>query len=266
MSSARHNARSSESSFVARRSTSVKARRALPREFYERPTLDVARELIGKVLVHETPAGIASGIIVETEAYIGESDPACHAAPGPTRRNAPLYGPPGIAYVYLNYGIHYLVNAVTESEGWPAAVLIRALEPFEGEPLMRQRRAAAAGKRPDHFAAADLCRGPGNLTRALGISLHQNLRDLVASDLRIEDANLPEREVAWSPRIGINVGTEHEWRVYAVDSAAISGFRSRALTRASRDAGLRPAIRLQGPRSARPDGAKRRPRSPKAAR
>src|SRR4051812_44761415 len=118
----------------------------LSRDFYARPTLDVARALIGKVLVHETAAGSAAGVIVETEAYIGESDPACHAAPGPTARNAPLYGPPGIAYVYLNYGIHYLVNAVTESEGWPAAVLIRGLEPADGIPLTRRHRAHARGR------------------------------------------------------------------------------------------------------------------------
>src|SRR6188768_3175713 len=113
----------------------------LTRSFYERPTLTVASELIGKVLVHETRAGIAAGMIVEVEAYIGEDDPACHAAPGPTQRNAPLYGPPGYAYVYLNYGIHYLVNAITEPDGHPAAVLIRALAPVEGIRLMEKRRA-----------------------------------------------------------------------------------------------------------------------------
>ena len=205
-----------------------RGRKTLPREFYARPTLVVARELIGKLLVHETPAGLASGVIVETEAYIGESDPACHAAPGPTARNAPLYGPPGLAYVYLNYGIHYLVNAVTEPEGWPAAVLIRALEPHEGEPLMRRRRVKGTGKSAASYASAALCRGPGNLTRALGISLHQNLRDLTGSDLRIEDPRLPPRDLAWSRRIGINVGVEQEWRCYVSDSAAVSGRRNRS--------------------------------------
>jgi len=197
----------------------------LSRDFYARPTLDVARALIGKVLVHDTSAGLASGVIVETEAYIGESDPACHAAPGPTARNAPLYGPPGIAYVYLNYGIHYLVNAVTESEGSPAAVLIRALEPLEGEGLMRRRRARGTGRSARDFTAAELCRGPGNLTRALGITLRQNSSDLTASALRIEDRRLEARDVAWTPRIGINVGVEWEWRCVAVGSDALSGLK-----------------------------------------
>ena len=196
----------------------------LRRSFYSRPTLDVARELIGKVLVHETRAGLASGVIVEAEAYIGESDPACHAAPGPTKRNAPLYGPPGVAYVYLNYGIHYLVNAVTEAEGWPAAVLIRALEPRDGIPLMRRRRGSTTA-RP--IALDDLCRGPGNLTRALGIDLRQNLLDLTGSALRIEDHKLPARPIVWSRRIGISVGVEQEWRVSAADSGAVSGPRRR---------------------------------------
>ena len=103
--------------------------RETSRSFYDRPTLDVARDLIGKVLVHVRRGVRTSGVIVEVEAYIGESDPACHAAPGPTQRNEPLYGPPGHAYVYLNYGIHCLVNVVTEAHGSPAAVLLRALAP-----------------------------------------------------------------------------------------------------------------------------------------
>jgi DNA-3-methyladenine glycosylase len=197
----------------------------LPREFYARSTLDVTRALIGKVLVHDTPAGRTSGVIVETEAYIGEADPACHAAPGPTARNAPLYGPPGIAYVYLNYGIHYLVNAVTEAEGWPAAVLIRALEPLEGEPMMRRRRARGTARSARAFSTAELCRGPGNLTRALGISLRDNLLDLTSGPLRIEDRTLPPREVAWTPRIGIRVGVESPWRCVAVGSEALSGVK-----------------------------------------
>ena len=195
--------------------------RVLGRRFYARPTLEVAKDLIGKVLVHHARSGTASGVIVEVEAYIGESDPACHAAPGPTTRNAPLYGSPGFAYVYLNYGIHYLANAVTEPKGSPAAVLIRALEPKAGIPLMQRRR----GRRdiPVH----DLCRGPGNLTRALGITLRQNRFDLTRGPLRIEDQSEPKRRVSWSRRIGINVGIDQEWRVTAVGSPAISGPRQR---------------------------------------
>jgi DNA-3-methyladenine glycosylase len=198
----------------------------LPRVFYARPTLEVAQELVGQVLVHDTRAGTTAGVIVEVEAYIGESDPACHAAPGPTRRNAPLYGRPGIAYVYLNYGVHYLVNAVTEPEGSPAAVLIRALEPLDGETLMRRRRARGTGRGPASFATAELCRGPGNLTRALGISLRDNELDLTRGPLRIESRNLPRRAIAWSRRIGISVGVEAEWRVFAAGSAAVSGSRN----------------------------------------
>lgn len=204
----------------------------LPREFYARPTLDVGRDLIGMVLVHASAAGMASGVIVETEAYIGEVDPACHAAPGPTARNAPLYGPPGMAYVYLNYGIHHLVNAVTEPEGSPAAVLIRALEPLEGEPLMRRRRAQGR-RRGSDMDWADLCRGPGNLTRALGISIRHNRVDLTGGAVRIEDRRLGRREVVWGPRVGIRVGTEHPWRCTAVASRAVSLFKAGTVRAAS---------------------------------
>jgi DNA-3-methyladenine glycosylase len=180
--------------------------------------LTVAEELLGKVLVHRTPGGVAAGMIVEAEAYIGEDDPACHAAPGPTRRNAPLYGPPGFAYVYLNYGIHYLVNAVTESEGHPAAVLIRALHPVEGIALMTKRRAPGGGD----VAVTDLCRGPGNLTRALGITLTDNLGDLVSSRLVIEDRGFAVGDVSRGPRVGIRVGTERRWRCWITDHPAVS--------------------------------------------
>jgi len=196
----------------------------LPREFYNRPTLDVARDLIGKALVHVTPAGRASGLIVEVEAYIGEADPACHAAPGPTKRNAPLYGPPGIAYVYFNYGMHYLVNAVTEGVGAPAAVLIRALEPVEGMALMRKRRARGTQKRAADFDQNGLCRGPGNLTKALGISLPQNGLDLTGAELFIETSPVArDFPIAWGPRIGISVGTEQAWRCFVPGHPCVSG-------------------------------------------
>jgi DNA-3-methyladenine glycosylase len=192
----------------------------LPRSFYNRPTLDVTAEIIGKVLVHDVRGVRTAGAIVEAEAYIGEDDPACHAAPGPTKRNRPLYGEPGHAYVYLNYGIHYLVNAVTEAEGSPAAILIRALAPLEGLETMRRRRARVSGRAP---VDDDLCKGPGNLTVAMGIDLRQNDVDLTKKPLWIEDRGLRVDEVDWSPRIGIRVGTEHAWRCTWRAHASVSG-------------------------------------------
>ena len=172
------------------------------------------------------PARLTSGVIVETEAYIGESDPACHAAPGLTVRNAPLYGPPGFAYVYLNYGIHYLVNAVTEPEGSPAAVLIRALEPLDGETIMRRRRARGTGA-----ASRGLChRGvvPGPRQPGAGAGHHAE-RQPAGSDVVVaahRGSRPAGRDVIWGPRVGISVGVEHAWRCCAAESAAVSAFKA----------------------------------------
>ena len=201
----------------------------LPRAFYDRPTLDVASDLLGKVLVHNRRGVRTSGFIVEVEAYIGESDPACHAAPGPTARNAPLYGPPGHAYVYLNYGIHCLVNVVTESHGSPAAVLVRALAPLDGIEVMRRRRARAMKGRKHRPASvidtSDLCRGPGNLTMAMGITLRENRLDLLGPRLFIEDRGIDAGAIAWGPRIGIRVGADTPWRAWIAGHPAVSAIR-----------------------------------------
>ena len=198
--------------------------KVLERSFYSRPTLKVTEELLGKVLVHRTREGLASGVIVETEAYIGEDDPACHASFGRTARSEPLFGPPGIAYVYLNYGVHYLVNAVTEADGYPGAVLIRALQPLDGLELMQKRRA------PDGRAidAHDLCRGPGNLTKALGITIRDNRLDLSESKLTIEDRGIQVGTIATGPRIGIRVAVERPWRYWVEGHRAVSAHRKRA--------------------------------------
>ena len=196
----------------------------LDRDFYERPTLKVTEDLLGKVLVHRTREGIASGVIVEAEAYIGEDDPACHASFGRTARNEPLFGPPGFAYVYLNYGVHYLVNAVTEADGYPGAVLIRALQPLDGIALMKKRRGSNSRAIDEH----DLCRGPGNLTRALGISIADNRLDLSASELTIEDRGISVGTVARGPRIGIRVALERPWRYWVEGHRSVSAHRKRA--------------------------------------
>jgi DNA-3-methyladenine glycosylase len=199
----------------------------LPRSFYDRPTLEVARDLLGMVLVHKRRGVRTSGVIVEVEAYIGESDPACHAAPGPTKRNAPMYGEPGHAYVYLNYGIHSMVNIVTESAGSPAAVLIRALDPLDGVDVMRRRRGRAMKGRRRVKAASiathAVCQGPGNLTMAMGITLEEDGVDLIGRRLRIEDRGISVGAIEWSPRIGIRVGTDRPWRAFVVGHPAVSG-------------------------------------------
>jgi DNA-3-methyladenine glycosylase len=189
----------------------------LSRDFYARDTLSVARDLLGCSLVHEGPEGRVKGRIVEVEAYEGEDDPACHASAGLTPRTEPLYGPPGRAYVYLIYGMHHCLNAVTRPRGRPSAVLIRALEPEEGLELMRRPQGRAGNGR----AHRDLANGPGKLCRSFGLSLEHNRLDLTGRRLWIE-AGRPVERVAWTPRVGIRVGTERLWRAFDTDSECVS--------------------------------------------
>jgi DNA-3-methyladenine glycosylase len=165
----------------------------LPRRFYERATVDVARELLGKVLVH----GNTAGIIIETEAYLGQDDLAAHSAAGITPRTRVIFGPPGHAYIYLSYGIHDCLNIVAEPAGTPGCVLIRALEPIEGLDLMRSRRPAARTDR-------DLASGPGKLTQAMGITRAMNGVDLTRGELTVREPRIHRSfDVEITPRIGI---------------------------------------------------------------
>jgi DNA-3-methyladenine glycosylase len=178
--------------------------------FFARSVHVVARELIGCRLFY----GGCGGTIVETESY-ERDDPACHAYVGLTARTAPLFGPPGRAYVYLSYGIHSLLNAVAEPEGEAAAVLIRALEPTAGLEEMRSRR----GERPD----ADLCSGPGKLTDALGIGLDANDTDLGEDPFLLMPREPGwEGEIVTGPRVGITKAVERPWRFSLADSAYVS--------------------------------------------
>ena len=171
--------------------------RVLPRAFYERETEIVARELLGTVLECETDAGTASGIIVETEAYLGEHDLACHAVAGRTARTEPLYGPPGTSYVYFIYGMYWCFNAVTRAEGLPSAVLVRALEPLAGIDLMHKRRSRIRND-------VDLTNGPGKLCTALGIDGSMSAKSLQRKPLVIrEGKSVPDDEVEVTTRIGI---------------------------------------------------------------
>jgi DNA-3-methyladenine glycosylase len=188
--------------------------RRLERAFFDRSVHEVAHDLVGCRLLF---AG-CGGVIVETESY-ERDDPACHAYVGLTDRTEVLFGPPGIAYVYLSYGIHSLLNAVCEPEGEAAAVLIRALEPTTGVEQMRERR----GARPD----PELCSGPGKLTEALGIGLECNGSDLCADPFLLLPPQGRPPEVVAGPRIGITKAVERPWRFCAADSRFVSRPRPR---------------------------------------
>jgi DNA-3-methyladenine glycosylase len=183
----------------------------IDRAFYDRPVLEVAPDLIGCVVRH----GETAGIIVETEAY-HRTEPASHAWAGLTARTAPLFGPPGIAYVYFSYGIHSLLNAVCDAEESGAAVLIRALQPLERVEVMRARRGVARDE--------DLCNGPGKLTQALGIGLEHNGTSLIDGPIRVEP-RAPGWEapsIASGRRIGITKAVDLDWRFCARGNRHVS--------------------------------------------
>ncbi len=194
----------------------------LPPDFYERPTLSVARELLGCTLVHHLDGQRLAGRIVEVEAYIGQEDGACHARAGLTPRTAVMFGPPGRAYVYFTYGMHWLLNAVTEPEGQPAAVLIRALRPLEGLEMLAANR---PGRPPREWTS-----GPAKLTRALGITGDCNGLSLSTSRLTIEPgAPVPDDQIAAGPRVGIASAPEpwrsKPWRLWIVGEPHVSKAR-----------------------------------------
>lgn len=192
-----------------------RASRPLDVSFYTRDAADVARDLLGCRLVSTCGGERTSGRIVETEAYTGPDDPACHAAAsvGRTERNDPLFGPPGTAYVHLNYGIHWCLNAVTGPEGHPAGVLIRALEPTEGLDVMARRR--------EHD---ELTSGPARITQALSVGpeLQRHRLDRPPLEILPADEEIPPEAVSTGPRIGISRARERPLRFWDRRSEWIS--------------------------------------------
>jgi DNA-3-methyladenine glycosylase len=213
----------------------------LPREFYARLAHEVAPDLLGCVLEHETADGLVAVELTEVEAYAGEADPASHAYRGKTARNAVMFGPPGHAYVYFTYGMHYCVNVVCGPPGVAVAVLLRAGRITVGEDLARSRRVARKGQaaprgpvdpaRP--LAARDLARGPARLCQALAIDRGQDGADLCApaSPIRLlAPAVLPSRgagisTIAAGPRVGVRMGAEIPWRFWTANDPTVSAYR-----------------------------------------
>jgi len=182
----------------------------LKRDFYLRPTLKVAKDLIGKYLVYKSPVGSISARLVEVEAYVGGDDPACHAAVGKTQRNYIMYGQGGYSYIYFIYGMYYCLNVVTEDEGYPAAVLLRGAEPAEGIDIMRSQYKGGENSL--------LTNGPGKICKAFGLTKKQNGLDLTGDTLYLEDRAYNPVKIMRSTRIGINKGADKKWRFFEADS------------------------------------------------
>jgi len=193
----------------------------LSRSFYSRPTLDVASDLLGKVLVRRLNRRKLAGKIVETEAYVGPHDLACHASKGHTPRTSVMFGPAGYAYVYMIYGFYFCLNVVTEPLGYPAAVLIRAVEPLENLDLMRKLR-----NNPDHDA--NIASGPGKLCMAMLIDKQLNGADLLGTTIWIEDRKIDPGSILTSPRVGVDYAGEYKdkpWRFFVGGNPHVSRVR-----------------------------------------
>lgn len=192
----------------------------LPREFYLQDTCSVARLLLGKTLVRVAPEGLLAGTIVETEAYL-TGDPASHAFRGPTARNSPMFGEPGHAYVYLSYGVHEMLNLVTQPAGVGEAVLIRAAWPVEGLAILRANR-----KLPPDGPAQHIASGPGKLAQAFGITRALfngvSVTDPAGALLVLDAPAVSDEDIVQTTRIGITQGADSPWRYYVRDNPAVS--------------------------------------------
>ena len=178
----------------------------LPHSFYEQKTIDVAKQLLGKYLVRKHPEGKTIGRIVETEAYIGPQDLACHASRGRTARTEVMFGPAGRAYVYFIYGFYNMLNLVTEATNYPAAVLIRAVEPMDGIELMKTRR--------QNGSLRNLASGPGKLCQAFAVDRTLNGADLSGNVLYVEDRSEPAAKIRATPRIGVDYAGKWKSKPY----------------------------------------------------
>jgi DNA-3-methyladenine glycosylase len=190
--------------------------RLLDRAFFKRPTLNVAPDLLGKIIVHKTDGQFVAGKIVETEAYLGNGDEAAHSARGRTQSTQVIFGPPGRAYVYLCYGMYECLNLIAEPDGQAGCVLIRALEPLAGIEQIEQRRPRAKRLR-------DLASGPGKLTLALGVTRARNGADVTRGELTVRELREPESfAIVQTTRIGISVSRDLPYRFYIKDNDFVS--------------------------------------------